>query len=291
MTPRNDWCRVSRGNPCPICEKPDWCAVSADGTVALCQRVESSRRVGEAGWLHRLKDARNDERRTVRTIWLDRGEGAGADVARLAAQYQDAVDAIRLLRLSDSLGVSLESLCRLCVGWSAEHRAWSFPMTDSAGRVLGIRLRRPDGAKFSVTGGKEGLFVPSTVEGQNGPLLICEGPTDTAALLDMGFNNVVGRPSCTGGMKLLVELVRQRKPSSVVIASDGDEPGRRGADNLASVLVAYAPQVQVIAPPSGIKDVREWLQRGGTQQDIQAAIDAGPARRLVVRALAIRRGK
>ena len=108
-----------------------------------------------------------------------------------------------------ALGVSVESLRRLGVGWSAKHRAWAFPMSNAAGDVLGIRLRLPGGKKLSVKGGKEGL-----VHSRRGPLrlpsgrlllLIAEGPTDTAALLDLGFS-AVGRPSCTGGVKLLVEL-------------------------------------------------------------------------------------
>ena len=101
-------------------------------------------------------------------------------------------------------------------------------MTNAYGNVLGIRLRRPNGFKFSVTGGKEGLFIPSTGVPDNCPMLICEGPTDAAALLDMGFPNVVGRPNCTGGIKLLVELVRRRQRPEVVIVSDNDKPGRQG---------------------------------------------------------------
>jgi hypothetical protein len=55
---------------------------------------------------------------------------------------------------------------------------------------------------------------------------------------------------------LLVALVRRRLPPEVVVVADDDEAGRRGADNLASVLVAYAPAVRVIAPPEGVKDAR-----------------------------------
>ena len=58
-------------------------------------------------------------------------------------------------------------------------------MTDVDGNVWGIRIRRPDGAKFSIKGGKEGLFIPEEFGGDR--LLIAEGPTDTAALLDLGF--------------------------------------------------------------------------------------------------------
>jgi DNA primase len=152
---------------------------------------------------------------------------------------------------------------------------------------LGHWLRRPNGFKFSVAGSKEGLFIPVTTGGESSRVFVCEGPTDTAALLDMGSTNVVGRPSCTGGIKLLVDLVRRRQPAEVVIVADADEPGRHGADNLASVMVAYVPTVRVIAPPVGIKDARAWFQRGGTHQEVQHAIDAVPAHRLRVHAVAV----
>ena len=134
------------------------------------------------------------------------------------------------------------------MGWSTAYRAWSFPMSDPAQHVVGIRLRRPDGTKLSVPGGKEGLFIP--VGQPTGPagarLLICEGVTDTAALLDLGFPAVVGRPSCSGGVALIVALVQERRPAEVVLMADADEPGVRGANNLASVLVAYGPAVRVV---------------------------------------------
>src|SRR5262249_26603719 len=163
----------------------------------------------------------------------------------------------------------------LGIGWSNEHRAWSFPMQDASGRVVGIRLRAPRGAKFAVKGGHEGLFLPATATlvGPGSQLLIVEGATDTAALLDMGVQNGVGRPCCMGGVKLLVGLVRLRQRPEVVVA-DGDEPGQRGAEHLASILLAYVPAVRLIRPPNGIKDARAWLQAGGTEKDVLDAIDA-----------------
>jgi hypothetical protein len=286
MTTRADWRRVSRAHPCPICERPDWCLVSVDGRAAICPRVESQKRVGEAGWLHRLKDDPDPQlRHHVGVVRLLDVGARGVNLARLVAQHRLDLDHGRLYQLAVSLGLSVASLCHFGIGWSVEHRAWSFPMTDGDGNVLGIRLRRPNGYKFAVTGSKEGLFIPSTVdEDTSSPLMVPEGPTDAAALLDMGYWNVVGRPSCTGGIKLLVELVRRRQPREVVIVSDSDEPGRRGADHLASVLVAYAPAVRVIAPPEGVKDARDWLRAGGSRRDLDEAIRAAAVRRLVIRA-------
>jgi hypothetical protein len=283
MTSRNEWQRVSRSRPCRICEKPDWCLVSADLGAAICARIESAKRCGEAGWLHRLRDeVFRPARRVVRSV-AHRPAEPRHDLADVAAGYRHAVNPDQLGQLAHSLGLSADSLTALQIGWSSYYRAWSFPMLDASANVLGIRLRRSDGSKFAVTGSKEGLFVP-TGERADSMLLVCEGPTDTAALLDMGFRNVVGRPNCTGGVKLLVKLVRRRLRPEVVILADGDEAGRRGADNLLSVLLLYAPAVRVIRPPEGIKDARAWLLAGGTRTDIQQAIAAAPARRLVIQA-------
>jgi hypothetical protein len=207
-----------------------------------------------------------------------------------AAEFRRAADPGRLVQLADSLGLSVPSLRHLGIGWSESHRAWSFPMTNAAGSVLGIRLRRWNGFKFSVAGGKEGLFIPAITKGDSSALLICEGPTDTAALLDLGFANVVGRPSCTGGIKLLAEFVMRRERRDVVIVADADEPGRRGADDLASVLVAFAASVRVVQPPAGIKDARDWLRAGATRVDVEQAIKEMQVRRLTVRSVLVTEG-
>jgi hypothetical protein len=283
---RHNWKRVTRDRRCPVCGRPDWCLYAGpegDPTAAICARTESAKRCGEAGWLHRLRDdpSWQPARRMVRTVALPRPVPLH-DLANLAASYRTAVRADRLHALAQSLGLSVEALAALNIGWSATHRAWSFPMLSPTGCVLGIRLRRPGGFKFAVKGGGEGLFVPEGATEEKSLLLVCEGPTDTAALLDMGFRRVVGRPSCTSGVQLLAELVRRRQPPEVVIVSGDDEPGRLGAGHLASVLVAYAPTVRVIAPPEGIKDARDWRKAGGTRADVEKAIGAAPVRRLAV---------
>ena len=161
MTNRNHWQRVRRDRPCPICERPDWCLLATDGSAAICARIESAKRCGEAGWLHRLRDdSWCPPRRKVRAVPLTTA-GPRRDLASLAAGYRDSMDPVQLQELARSLGLSVEALAALGIGWSLHHWAWSFPMTDAAGAVLGIRLRRPNGSKFAVRGGKEGLFLPA----------------------------------------------------------------------------------------------------------------------------------
>ncbi len=221
------WQRVTKRRPCPVCGRPDWCMFTGavdSPTAVICARTESPRRAGEGGWLHILRNngaAWAPWRRTIPAAVRTMSGADRLDFAKLAAEYRAAVQPQAVARLAASLGLSAESLGRLGICWASWHWAWTFPMIDAAGAVLGIRLRRPDGTKLSVRGGKDGLFIPAALDG--GRLLVCEGPTDTAALLDLGFS-AVGRPSCAGGVKLLVELVKLLAVPEVVIMADGDAP-------------------------------------------------------------------
>jgi len=175
--------------------------------------------------------------------------------------------------------------CRGPVGFALTNSTWAFfpfPMSDAHGEVIGIRLRLPSGRKLSVKGGREGLFLPSDLSPDR-CLLIAEGPTDVASLLDLGFP-AVGRPSCRGGARLVVQLVQTLRPERAVVVADGDGPGLCGAEKLADQLLACLSDVRVVAPPDGIKDARAWKRRGATEEDINAAIEAASARQLVVTA-------
>ena len=278
--------RVSKRRPCPVCEKPDWCLYAGDETdpsTVICARVESEKRCGEAGWLHRLRDDDDEWRFRRRSVTTKPKAAMGqrqTDVAKLADVMAVTTPLELLERLADSLGLTVGSLRRLRVGWSTRYRAWCFPMHDAAGQVTGIRLRYPDGRKLSVRGGRESLFVPADLK-PAGRLFIAEGPTDTAALTDMGFP-AVGRPSCMGGVKHVVELVERLNVNEVVIVADDDAPGQRGANSLASVLRVYVPMVKVVSPPAGNKDVRAWKAAGATAGDIELVIASTPAKRLAV---------
>jgi len=271
----SDWRRVSLALPCPVCGKPDWCLVAGPPgkpTAAICPRTKSQRRAGDAGWLHVLrKDGDKRTGRSRRVVIRGR-----PDNGNIEAEAQRAVKWVQqqpsvLGQLAGQLGLSTESLRRLQVGYCCQHRAWTFPMRSADGQIIGIRLRLADGRKLSLRGGHEGLFLPEGIE-HGGQLLIAEGPTDCAALLDLGFQ-AVGRPSCTGGSKLLVDLLKRLQPKQVVIVADQDEPGQQGAHKLACELVVYCRALKLIRPPADIKDARQWRQGGATQQDVQAAID------------------
>jgi hypothetical protein len=274
--------RVDRARHCVVCGRPDWCLRAPDGSAAICARVEegSVRRVGGAGWLHRLRDDGWQPTGCRRVLIPSRQPRATrGDLAELAEEYRLAVTHDRLAQLSVDLGVSIGSLNRLRVGWCESSRAWSFAMVDHSGAVLGIRLRTGLGRKFAVKGSHDGLFVPDGLDG-SGPLLIAEGPTDTLALISLGFD-AVGRPSCRGGTKLLLDLVGAWRPRSVVVVSDNDPggQGRDGALELAGRCRLRCRDVRLISPPEGIKDARAWVRSGARRPDLLRVIEATrPAR-------------
>lgn len=276
-------CRVSRRSPCPVCGKFGWCGVSLDGSVCVCMRVSDGavKETKNGGWLHRLRERGFTPRDRVRKIVIAEPAMPSVDCDRLAANFTAAVEPGRLDEFATGLGLSIDSLIQLGTGWSKDNNAWAFPMKRGQ-QIVGIRLRSWTGGKWAVTGGREGLFIPNSLTFSK-MLLIAEGPTDTAALLDMGFE-AVGRPSCSGGVKLLVDLVRSRRVKDVVIVSDVDPhgAGQRGAESLAVALAPYCPSIRVISPPQGSKDAREWKRAGGTHDDVQRVIDAAPAGKLSI---------
>jgi hypothetical protein len=279
-----DWHRVSPGRPCPICNKHDWCLIAQDGSAVICARIKdgAARQCGDAGWLHRLRDdlgwPRSDFGLRAR---LRRPAVPSEEMAAVADEYQAAVDRRDLAALARRLGVSAASLDRLAIGWDERSRAWSFPMGDGRGRITGIRLRTAEGRKFAVKGSREGLFVPSDLDAHD-RLLVAEGPTDTAALLDLGLA-AVGRPSCRGGRRPLTDLVRRLAPREVVIIADGDEVGQDGALALVQRLVIHARRVRIVTPPAGIKDARAWRRAGATGEVLLGAIEAAEVHRVEVR--------
>jgi hypothetical protein len=203
------------------------------------------------------------------------------NLGRLADHYRTGLDDGRLQQLANGLGLTRASLAALGVGWSANRCAYTFPMADASGQVVGIRLRGVDGSKWSVRGSRAGLHIPAALRPFPGDrLLIAEGPTDCAAMVDLGFPATVGRYSCLGDLRLLADLARRWQPGDIVVVADADEPGRRGADHLASILVRHVRTVRVIIPPGGFKDVRDFLRAGGTRESLEASIAAAPVRRL-----------
>lgn len=281
-TLRDKWIRVTRQRRCPICNRVDWCLISADGEAVICPRTPDGavKDLGEAGHLHILRETARPRMHEYRAPVTPRTEAP--NWGALMARWPSNLPCGAPESLGVSLGVSLDSLRRLQALWATDYAAIAFPMSDDLGKVIGIRLRNDQGQKWAVRGSRNGIFWPLGVGmGEpDQPILICEGPTTCAALLDLGYE-VFGRPSCsTGNAILRTILSRDKRP--VVIVADNDmphlrpdgsvwHPGQEGAEKLAADLEGATRGTRIISP-IGHKDARDWVRAGVTRATVDMVI-------------------
>jgi hypothetical protein len=190
-------------------------------------------------------------------------------------EWQAATTSAMLVNFSGELGIGAQPLAMVGAAWAEPHKAWAFPMCDGYGNVVGIRLRNERG-KFAVRGSRQGIFTarcgltaPDNLAANGAQraarptLFVCEGPTDTAAAVDIGLF-AVGRPNCCCGGPEIRIYARRHDISRVVVISDNDKPGLDGARKVGGELrVPFA----VYLPPA--KDLREFVRLGGTRDMIE----------------------
>jgi 5S rRNA maturation endonuclease (ribonuclease M5) len=227
-------------------------------------RVKSDRGTKNDGWLHVLKQ-RPVVFQKIRRIPQKQETAPTVDFNAMIAEWQAETAKSEMSVLALSLGVSVEALNRIGACYSRRYGAWAFPMKDGQNNIIGIRLRYADGRKLAVKGSKAGIFYghfdnPDYV-------LICEGPTDTAAALTAGFS-AIGRPSCRGQEIYILQLLKIHWNAKVAIVADNDLPGIEGANKLAKELKR---PVRIIIPPA--KDIREWVRTGAGRCEIISACE------------------
>ena len=253
--------RVSRSRPCPICGRPDWCVHVDGGTI--CARNESTVRAGGAGWFHASGEPRIEPFRPGRQV-----RQLAEEVVEVADRHFLAHNAPQArIALARRLGVTVASLERLRVGWNGSIQAWTFPMRDGRGRVVGVQNRfHESGEKRVMKGHASGVFEPFQLDVRDRDLVVCEGASDTAAALSIGLE-AIGRFSCSGTLTEIVERIRRHRPARVTIVADNDDCGLRGARDLVGKLDGIA-LAQIRTPPPGIKDMRSWTHAGALAGDI-----------------------
>lgn len=290
----SDWSRVSRAHPCPICQAHNRCTVSSDGKLCKCTRkldgVVGHKPVSigsdaVSSWaLYELgggmpKPAPSKQVQPIAQPWVE-------DMAR---RFHREIDRTRKVGLAQDLGLSLESLDRMRVGWVTAGElairdthcqgagCWTFPMRDATGRVVGVRLRSTSGFKYQIAGTSTGVFIPTEMQAiHESPLLIVEGPTDCAAALDLGFN-AIGRPNNTGGVSEISKFISAHKLTQVYVVIDRDvkvaakDQTERGLHRLINALTPQGVSIGVVRPRRA-KDIRQYLCQGGTREGLLQAI-------------------
>ena len=246
----SDWQKVSEESPCTVCGKPDWCTFT--NTIACCMRIQGKKRARNGGWFFPLGTS-PVERKTSHHVCKVRLDAITPDYWSRFDRYTSHDD---MREWSRHLGLQSDTLRRfgLC---QYRHRLAMIPMRLPDETTCGVQIRRWNGEKRCVKRSKLGLFTPiPRPSGRiSGWLIVCEGMTDAAAMTDAGFE-AVGRTSCASSVEQLAVIVSRR---DVVILGDNDEPGIRGAEQLAAALRRRARRVRVAFPPDA-KDAREWTR-------------------------------
>lgn len=142
---------------------------------------------------------------------------------------------------------------------------WAISERDSNGEIIGTAYRDAKGDKGFKRGGRRGLILewpmkPYTGTSIDAPIFVCEGASDTAAMLGLDLD-AVGRPMAEHARSraMLAELLAGLH---VVILSDADKTGRLSTGKVADAITARCASVRIVEPPLGAKDARAAVIAG-----------------------------
>jgi hypothetical protein len=265
-----DGVRVTRARPCWVCghlhRNQSWCIVDEARGLAICPRVESDRKIGDAGWLHR-RDGASPDRVILRDAFRHTPpvrDFASDWSAALRARTDDDMAA-----LAQTLKLPLPTVGTVEVGawrWRSHGdeaaTGWCFAMRGEAGALIGLKVRTFDGRKLCATGSRLGLIYARAFDPSKPTLVVTEGESDLMVAASWGLN-AVARPGCKAATQTVAALARGKR---VMLITDNDEAGRDGADCLRQAIEPRAKEVVTVTPP--VKDLRAWAQSGATKADL-----------------------
>jgi len=165
----------------------------------------------------------------------------------------------KLLELADSLDLPLWTLVQLGLGYDG--KAYTFPVHNEDGEIIGIALRFPDGSKRMVRGSEVGIYLGSNVLDVSwarirNRLVICEGATDLATMLRI-YSTAIGMFNNETPIEIVYNYILKHKPAETIIFPDGDTPGVNGANKLARRIMDIT-HVKVFPMLAGY-DVRKYF--------------------------------
>jgi len=109
--------------------------------------------------------------------------------------------------------------------------------------------------------------LPQLMDGSDF-VVLAEGEKDTDRAIALGFT----ASSLKNWHPNFPKYFRDR---IVAIIADADESGRKQAENVAVSLASVAKRIKVLELPNA-KDLSEWADKGGTQDELMALISKAP---------------
>ena len=164
-----------------------------------------------------------------------------------------------------------------------------YPYLDEHGKLLAEKCRFPrkrfawrrtkgKGYEWDLGGIKPGLFrLPELIEARKAgrTLFICEGEKDCNNVAALGLDAITN-PMGAGEWR--PDYSEHLRGTEVVILPDNDEAGRDHTEQVARSLLGKAKSIKVLALPDLPEkgDVSDWLEAGGTREQLEALAEAAP---------------
>jgi len=242
------------------------CGEGGDVIDYLCRRYDCNK----AELLKRLKGEVQSTGKSVQPKQIVRPpvvEEEKPDFAEMIYRWAYETTDDQVIEFSNQLNVDYEALCCLQPCWAPQYKMWAFPMISPMDEIVGIRLRGRDGRKLSVKGSKDGLFIPPIDIEM--PVMICEGPTDTAAALTLNYY-AIGRANANGVscMEQAVAYIRKHNIYDVILVMDNDAAGMKSAKKFQELLKMRCRRLLL---PT--KDFREFLKQGASRALINSMLN------------------
>jgi hypothetical protein len=137
-----------------------------------------------------------------------------------------------------------------------------------------FRQRRPDGRggwTWNLQGVRRVPYrLPEVLTTKS--VLVCEGEKDCETARKISLAATCNAGGAGKWREEYSEYLRERR---IAIIADADEPGRKHAQQVAASLFGKAESVKVLELP-GAKDLTEWVEHGGTRDELLKLIRGTP---------------
>ena len=252
---------------CPFCNKPEHMYVHAMSGLWDCKRC------GEKGNLHRLSRSLGVDNRASFQSLRDElhAERKRIPIERVDALHRALLDDPDALEYCTNVRRwSLDVLKRMKIGLRTDTRGkWLAYPWLSRGECAGMKYRimpafeKNHPQRFERETGYESVLYNIDVLDRYEEIILCAGEADLLALLSIGVENVVATTTGESSIPLsgVDALTKKRK---VLSAYDNDAGGQRGKREVVKRL--GIERVFAIALPDGVKDVNDFVIRGGTRE-------------------------
>ena len=244
--------------------------------------LEGLRRSGDSA--KALCPAHDDKRASLD---LDDGRNGGVVLICRAGCSTEAVVQKLGLRMSDLMPERPRKRRPHSVAKrSSRKTAATYDYRDEKGVVLyqvlryvpkDFRQRRPDGNGgwiWNLDGVGRVLYrLPELKANLEKPVFIVEGEKDVDRLASLDYIAT----TCPGGAgKWRSEFSEFLRGRQVVILPDADDPGARHGQEVSQSIHGIAESVRVVNMPDDKKDVSDWLDAGGTKEDLDRLVRETP---------------